>query len=340
MEQAKRVAVLGAGSWGSALALLLSGKGLETRLWARRAEFAEKLERERSNTRYLPGIAFPETLQVTDSLAEALIEVDLVVLALPSQSLRAFAAALPKLLPSEVPLVNTAKGIEASTLMLPSQVLASELGPSYESRLTTIGGPSFAREVAEGVPSAVCVAGRDRETTLFVQESMRTERFRVYSTGDVAGVELGGALKNVIAIAVGISDGLGFGNNTRAALITRGLAEIARLAEPMGAHPMTLAGLSGMGDLVLTCTGDLSRNRHVGLELGRGRPLDDILASMTMVAEGVRTAESAHRLAESMQVEMPIVTEVYRVLYEGKTPGEAVISLMNRPPRPEWVGRA
>jgi glycerol-3-phosphate dehydrogenase (NAD(P)+) len=329
------VAVLGAGSWGTALARHLALKGCATSLWARRRELAEQIQRDRENPAYLRGIALPELLTATPDLAAVLIEAQVVIFVAPSHRLRDLARSVGPLLPTQALIVTATKGIENESLKLMTQVLADELGRSIEPRLCALGGPSFAKEVALGLPTAVCVAGSNHETTYEIQTLLASDRFRVYTTDDVIGVELGGALKNVIAIAAGAADGLGFGHNARAALITRGIAEISRLATRMGANPQTLAGLSGMGDLVLTCTGDLSRNRSVGRELGRGRSLSSVLAETTMVAEGVRTAKSAYDLAQRERVDMPITTEVYKVLYEGKGPVSAVESLLGRALRSE-----
>ncbi|MET0390977.1 MAG: NAD(P)H-dependent glycerol-3-phosphate dehydrogenase, partial [Polyangiales bacterium] len=238
-------------------------------------------------------------------------------------------------LPNDGPLVSATKGIENNSLLLMSQVVDDLIPPAMRHRTCALGGPSFARETGLGMPTAVCVASRNPNLAQAVQSELANDRLRVYTTDDLIGVEVGGALKNVMAIAVGAADGLGFGHNARAALITRGLAEMTRLAIHLGAHPMTLAGLAGLGDLVLTCTGDLSRNRSVGLELGRGRKLAAVLAEMKMVAEGVRTAKSAHNLALREGVDMPITREVHAALYEDKEPLAAVESLLARVPRPE-----
>jgi glycerol-3-phosphate dehydrogenase (NAD(P)+) len=330
-----RVAVLGAGSWGTALAEHLASKGPSVRLWARTRELADQIARTRENARYLPGIALPAGVSATSDLQEALAGADLVLFVVPSHGLRALAREVAPLMDDRALIVTATKGIENESLMLMTQVLIDELGRAAEPRLSALGGPSFAKEVALGLPTAVCVASSQGDTARSVQELLASDRFRVYSSEDVVGVELGGALKNVIAIAAGAADGLGFGHNARAGLITRGIAEITRLATALGAHPQTLAGLSGMGDLVLTCTGDLSRNRMVGIELGRGRTLPEVLAKMNMVAEGVRTAKSAYDLARREGVDMPITAEVYKALYEGKPPISAVESLMGRALRAE-----
>jgi glycerol-3-phosphate dehydrogenase (NAD(P)+) len=329
------IAVLGAGSWGTALAKALTERGHDVRLWARSAELAAQIASERQNRLYLPGIALPAGLRATHELPRALGGADCVYFVVPSHGLRAVATDALPWLPKRGALVTATKGIENSSLLLMSQVIEQLLPAEMRHRICALGGPSFAREAATGMPTAVCLAGHDAELAERAQHELASDHFRVYTTDDVTGVEVGGALKNVIAIAVGAADGLGFGHNARAALITRGLAEMARLAVQLGAHPMTLAGLSGLGDLVLTCTGDLSRNRQVGLELARGRKLSAILGDMRMVAEGVRTAASAHALATREQVDMPITREVYCALYEDKPPMEAVESLLSRVPRPE-----
>ncbi len=328
----EKTAVLGAGSWGTALAKLLADQGRSTRLWARRPELAQAVQEQRSNDAYLPGFALPDTLEVTSDLKRALDGANFVLSVVPTHGTREVLKRAAPLLAESAAVVSATKGIENESLKLVSEIF-EEYIPA--SRLAFLGGPSFAREVAQGVPTAVSVAGVDPDVVATVQRALTTDRFRVYATEDVVGVELGGALKNVIAIAAGIADGLGFGHNTRAGLITRGLAEISRLAIHLGANPLTLAGLSGMGDLVLTCTGDLSRNRTVGLQLGQGKSIEDILDGMRMVAEGVRTTKSAHTLAGHRGVEMPITAEVYRVLYEGKSAHDAVVDLMTRPMRRE-----
>ncbi len=330
-----KTTVLGAGSWGTALAHLLANKGYPTHLWARRPAMAEAIQANRENQAYLPGFRLPDTLEATSDLEYALSESDVVVCVVPTHGLRQVLTDAAPFLETGVPIVSAIKGIENETLMLVSEMFEDILPESHHSQLTYLGGPSFAKEVAAGIPTAVCVAGRNQGIVTAAQKALTTERFRVYSTEDVVGVELGGALKNVVAIAAGIGDGLGFGHNTRAGLITRGLAEISRLALARGANPLTLAGLSGMGDLVLTCTGDLSRNRNVGLQIGQGKSLEDILGSMQMVAEGVRTTKSAKALSEKVGVEMPITDEVHAMLYENKSPLKAVVDLMTRPLRAE-----
>jgi glycerol-3-phosphate dehydrogenase (NAD(P)+) len=317
------------------LAKLLADQGHPTRLWARRKVMADAIQGQRENQAYLPGFPLPDTLETTSDLAFALEGSDLIVSVVPTHGLREVLQDAAPLFGTKAPIVSATKGIEIESLMLVSEIFEDMLPESQHRQLAYLGGPSFAKEVAACLPTAVSVAGHDADVVAVAQEAFTTDRFRVYSTEDVVGVELGGALKNVVAIAAGIADGLGFGHNTRAGLITRGLAEISRLAISRGANPLTLAGLSGMGDLVLTCTGDLSRNRNVGLQIGQGKSLQDILGSMQMVAEGVRTTQSAKELSERDGVDMPITQEVYAMLYEDKPPLKAVVDLMARPLRAE-----
>ncbi|MBI5518385.1 MAG: NAD(P)-dependent glycerol-3-phosphate dehydrogenase [Deltaproteobacteria bacterium] len=325
-----RIAVLGSGSWGSALAKVVSDKGYDVRLWGRRPELAEAIRTTRENAAFLKGIRFSDTLSPTADLSEALDRADLVLVAVPTHGLReVLARALPSI-PHGVPVVSATKGIEQGTLFFVDELLADAV-PWTRDTFVALSGPSFAREVALGQPTVVVAASRDLKLAKIVQDAFWIDdRFRVYLTDDVPGVEVGGALKNVIAIAAGASDGLGFGHNARAALITRGLAEMAKVANRLGGNPMTLAGLAGMGDLVLTCTGELSRNRYVGVELGKGRKLDAILGEMRQVAEGVRTAKSAWDLSQRLGVPMPIVEQVYRALYEDLAPIDAMHNLMTR----------
>lgn len=327
------VAVLGAGAWGTALSLVLSERS-SVRLYTWQAEHAEALVRERENRAFLPGFALPVTLAASADLAWVLGGAELVVVALPTQALvETLTRARSSL--RGVPLVLASKGIDRDTLRLPTEIAENVLGEAMAHRVLVLSGPSFALEVARQLPTNVVVAAHDLELSVTVQRRIATERFRVYSSDDPIGVQVGGALKNVIAIAAGACDGLGFGHNTRAALITRGLAEMARLAGAKGGHPLTLSGLAGLGDLVLTCTGELSRNRTVGVELGRGASLDAVLANLNHVAEGVPTAESAYRLAAQLGVELPITSEVYRVLFQQKPVADAVRDVLSRPLRSE-----
>jgi glycerol-3-phosphate dehydrogenase (NAD(P)+) len=332
----KRVAVLGAGAWGTALAKHLSDKGEKVVLYARRRDISEEIAKTRENRRYLPGALLAPELEVTADLGQAVTGADLVVIAVPSHAVRGVLREIASVLPEGAVIVNATKGIENDSLMLMGEVVADVLGPAAAGRFSVLSGPSFAKEVALGLPTAIVVASSSSEVAHDVQQRFAGERMRVYTSDDPIGVELGGALKNVIAIASGACEGLGYGHNSRAALITRGLAEIVRLAMAKGGSALTLAGLAGLGDLVLTCTGELSRNRTVGFELGKGRTLPDVLAGLGHVAEGVRTAKSAHDLGRKCGVDMPITAEVYRVLYEGKSPKQAVLDLLARANRPEF----
>lgn len=324
------IGVIGAGSWGTTLADLLARKGHETTLWAHEAELVKEMEETRVNSVYLPDITLSPRLRFTNSLREASSDKEIVLFVAPTQVFRGVMKGVSPYLGEETLLVNAAKGVELDTLMTISQISADLLPPRLFENFCVLSGPSFAREVAMDMPTAVVAASPDGLVASRVQEAFSTPSFRVYTNSDMVGVELGGSIKNVIAIAAGISDGLGLGYNPRAALITRGLAEMARLGLAMGAHSSTFAGLAGMGDLVLTCTGDLSRNRTVGMRLGQGKKLTEILSGMRMVAEGVKTTESAYRLAQRIGVEMPITEQVYRVLYEDKSPRQAVLDLMTR----------
>ena len=328
------IAVLGAGSFGTCLALLCSREH-DVRIWARDPSLAEAIERERRNPVYLSHVAIPERVRATAELAEALEGCELVICAIPSHGVREVMTRAAAHLPAGAIVVSTVKGIELGTLKRMDQVLEDALGTEHRPRLVFLSGPSFAREVADGRPTAVTLACREEGYAISVQESISTPWFRCYSSTDVIGVEIGGALKNVVAIAVGICDGLGLGHNARAGLMTRGLREITRLGVAMGADPLTFLGLAGMGDLVLTCTGDLSRNRSVGIALGRGEELAGIVRSMNGVAEGVRTTLAATALAELHGVEMPIAAGVKRILEGDLQPKDAVEQLLSRQLRAE-----
>lgn len=330
-----RCAVIGAGSWGTALGIQLARQGREVWMWDRDEERCERMNLERVNARYLPGIPFPDGLHSTASVDRALAGAEVVVSAVPSQVVRPVIAGLADRLGEARALVCASKGIEVETLQTMDEVLAEVLPPALNERVTALGGPSFAREVAMGLPTAVVVAGHRPEANRLVADAFHGGYFRVYTTDDVVGVEIGAAVKNVLAIACGVSDGAGLGTNARAALITRGLAEITRLAVARGANPLTMMGLAGLGDLVLTCTGDLSRNRRVGLGLGQGRTLPEILAELGQVAEGVVTARSAWNLAQRTGVDMPITEQVYRMLYEDKPVHDALRNLTGRAQRSE-----
>lgn len=327
------IAVLGAGGWGTALAVHLVRTGHDAWLWGRDAALVAELCGRRANAVYLPDITFPARLNVTADLPEALRGADAVVVAVPSHGMRAVLRRAASLVPRDAIVVSAAKGLEQDTLFRPSEIVQQELGPAV--RVGVLSGPSFASEMARELPTAVCIASTDSRVVEKVQSEFRAPYFRLYGTSDVVGVEIGGALKNVIAIAAGVAEGLGLGHNAQAGLITRGLAEIARLAYAAGAQRETLAGLTGLGDLVLTCTGALSRNRHVGLELARGRALPDVLASMKMVAEGVRTTDASLALAARYGVELPIAAQVAELLAGRKDARSALYDLMLRPQRAE-----
>jgi glycerol-3-phosphate dehydrogenase (NAD(P)+) len=325
-----RIAVLGAGAWGSALAISFCAAH-EVRLHARRPEACEALARDRRSP-YLPEVAFPDALRVEADLASAVSACDLALVATPTAGLRATAEAVAAIRP-RIDLLWACKGFETATRLLPHQVLAQALPQA--ARIGALSGPSFALEVARGQPTAVVLASRDEAFARDTSAQLNGPRLRIYSSTDLVGVELGGAVKNVIAIAAGIADGLGLGRNARAALITRGLAEIVRLGAALGGQPETFMGLAGLGDLVLTCTGDLSRNRDVGLRLAKGQALADILRELGHVAEGVQSAAAVRELAGGKGIEMPITEAVCGVLFEGRPPAEAVRALLARHPKAE-----
>jgi glycerol-3-phosphate dehydrogenase (NAD(P)+) len=331
----RRVAVLGAGSWGTALAIHLARSGREVALRPRRAAQAAELRQARENRDFLPGHRFPDGLHVLDGLEEAIRGSAVVLFVAPAQASRAlFREAAPHLGRIACSVIAS-KGLEESTLLRMSEVFAQETPGGAAASVTVLSGPSFAAEVARGDPTAVVVAGASREACRAAQEALSAGSLRVYRNGDLAGVEIAGALKNVIAIACGIVEGIGFGANTRAAVITRGMAEIARLGAALGGRPATFAGLAGAGDLILTCTGALSRNRALGLEIGRGRPLEEVLRGLRAVAEGVPTTRAAVALAERHGIELPIARQVHDVLFGGRPPRDAVADLLARPLKDE-----
>lgn len=325
-----RVTVVGAGAWGTALAKHLAEKQLAVSLWAHEPEVVHSIAQQRENALYLPGVRLPATLTATNDLSEALAQTDCVLFAVPSHVARPVLGRIGPLLPESVPFVSATKGIEEITFDLMTQVMQDTLPSHLRDSLMVLSGPSFASEVSQGKPTALCLAGRDHGLVKTIQALFITPSFRVYADDDLIGVQLGGALKNVMALAAGVVDGLELGHNARAALITRGLAEMIRLGVAMGADPRTFYGLSGVGDLILTCTGPLSRNHSVGVRLGRGERLEGILASMQAVAEGVRTAKAALGLAQRCGVDMPIVQEVNAVLFADKSCRRAVGDLMER----------
>ena len=329
-----RAAVLGTGSWGTAFAAVLADAGTDTVLWARRPELADAVTARHENPDYLAGVRLPESLRATSDAAEALDGSDFVVLAIPSQTLRDNLAAWAPAIPRDAVLVSLMKGIELGTTKRMSEVIC-EVADVATDRVAVVSGPNLAREIAAKQPAATVVACPDGEAAARLQGASLTRYFRPYTNTDVVGCELGGAVKNVIALACGMAEGMGFGDNTKASLITRGLAEMARLGAALGADPTTFAGLAGLGDLVATCTSPLSRNRTVGEQLGRGRPLREIIDEMRMVAEGVKSSRSILDLATKHDVEMPITEHVAKVVHHGMTPEEMLRSLMSREAKPE-----
>ena len=331
-----RIAVLGGGGWGTTLAGLLDSADHDVRLWVRRSSLAREIAATRENAAYLPGVRLSDTVDIHADLSVAISNAELLVVAVPSHAVRKLGETLAPLLNDAPLLVSTSKGIEPTTLQTMSSVLADALPAALTDNVSVLSGPSFAAEVARGLPTAVTVAAHNHAVAEKVQTAFSAPTFRVYTTTDVVGVEVGGAVKNVIALAVGVSDGLGYGYNARAALITRGMAEVVRLARRMGAQAQTLSGLSGIGDLILTCTSDLSRNRNVGLRLGRGESLDSIQHSTTTVAEGIRNCRSILDLARSLDVEMPIVEQTCALVHDGKSPTQVVTTLLSRQTKPEF----
>jgi glycerol-3-phosphate dehydrogenase (NAD(P)+) len=332
-RRVEKIAILGAGSWGTALAIHLGRAGHDVRLWARDEALVRGICDKHTNPRYLSGPLIPDTVLPTADARRALDGAGTVVFAVPSHVMRAVVRSMRAAVPSSAVIVSAAKGLEAESLCRMSRVIGEELGDDVP--VVVLSGPSFAAEVARGLPTAILAASHDARAAAHIQECFRGPSFRLYGSDDVPGVEIGGALKNVIAIAAGVVEGLCLGHNSMAALITRGLVEISRLAGAEGGRRETLAGLSGLGDLVLTCTGDLSRNRHVGIELGRGRALPEILSGMRMVAEGVRTTGAALALGTRHGIELPIAAEMSAVLEGRRSPAEAVEILMGRRQRPE-----
>lgn len=329
--ESKRIAVIGAGSWGTALAIVAARNHHKVKLWAREAEVADRINRARRNPFYLSEFELPDDIQATTSLEDAIDGAHFALLVVPSHAMREIVGRLRPRLRSELVLVSAAKGVENSTLMRMEEVVADVLRESFIPNYVALSGPSFAIEVAKGDPTAIVAASSDPESSELIQHSMSSSLFRIYTNTDVVGVEFGGAVKNVVAIASGIVRGLGFGTNAVAAIITRGLAEMTRLALAQGARVETMAGLAGLGDLVLTCTGELSRNRHVGVQLGRGRKLADILSEMREVAEGVKSTKSIYELGQRLGIEMPITANIHALLYEDKPALDAANELMGRP---------
>ncbi len=327
----KRVAVIGAGSWGTALAMAASRNRHEVRLWAREPDIARGIEISHRNPFYLSDFELPENISATTSLEEALEGAAVALIVIPSHAMREMVGRISDHLAPETIIVSAAKGVENGTLMRMSEVIADAFEGKAAPEPVILSGPSFAREVAQGDPTAIVAASSNPALSESLQRDLSSNLFRVYTNDDVVGVEMGGAVKNVVAIASGVVRGLGFGTNSVAAIITRGLAEMTRLALAKGARVETMAGLAGLGDLVLTCTGELSRNRHVGFELGRGRRLADILSEMREVAEGVKTTRAIYELGSRLKVDMPITSSIYALLYEDKPAFEAANELMERP---------
>ena len=332
-----RIAVIGAGSWGTAVGAI-AAVNADAVLWARDPVIADQINREHANPHYLSDIALPETLRATSDLLEACAGADVVVMGVPSHGFRAVLETAAPAIRADIPILSLSKGVEQGTLLRMTEVIADVLVDHRVDRIGVLTGPNLAREVAQGQPTASVVAIADAEVASELQGLFMTATFRVYTNPDVTGCEIAGALKNVVALAAGIAHGLGYGDNTKAALITRGLAELARLGIALGGDPLTFSGLAGMGDLVATCTSDKSRNRTVGVALGQGRKLDDIVTEMKMVAEGVKSTEAVLELARRLDVELPIAEQVGAVLYDGREPADIVPALMLRQAKPELRG--
>ncbi|RQD74622.1 MAG: NAD(P)H-dependent glycerol-3-phosphate dehydrogenase [Candidatus Syntrophonatronum acetioxidans] len=322
--------VAGAGGWGTALALVMARKGFKVKMWVRSEESFLQIKGERENKRYLPGVILPENIELTRDLEEVAARSKLLVIALPSHAFRDIVSRLKTIISRDSLLVSATKGLEKDTLQRMSQVIEEELGTYFFYRSAVLSGPNHAEEVAREIPSATVVASKKRDVAERAQDVFMSPSFRVYTNPDLVGVELGGALKNIIALGSGISDGLGYGDNTRAALMTRGLLEISRLGVKMGARPLTFAGLAGIGDLIATCTSQHSRNRRAGIMLGEGKKHEEVLQEMKMVVEGIKTSHAAVRLAEIYNIEMPITNEVFQVIFQDKDPRQAVADLMRR----------
>jgi glycerol-3-phosphate dehydrogenase (NAD(P)+) len=326
----KAIGVIGAGGWGIALAKLLADKGEPVTLWCHGAESFRELQDSRESRAYLAGIILPSSIEITRSMAVAVADKSLILCVVPSHTAREVMASASSYVSPQTTVLCCTKGLEEESLKTMGEVLGEIFGETQKQRHAFLSGPSFALEVARGLPAAVTVAARLEDIAKDIQETLSTQNFRVYTSTDIVGVQMGGVIKNIIAIAAGISDGLNLGHNARAALVTRGLVEMTRLAVCMGAEPMTLAGLPGLGDLVLTCAGDLSRNRKVGLQIAAGKSVQEISRGTRMVAEGVRNTRSVYWLAQRLGIEMPIVEQMYKVIYESKRPADAVRDLMQR----------
>ncbi|MFA6129773.1 MAG: NAD(P)H-dependent glycerol-3-phosphate dehydrogenase [Candidatus Omnitrophota bacterium] len=327
-----RIAVLGDGGWGTTLAVLLSSKGYPVTLWGAFADYAKLMAKTRFNPKFLPGLRIPQAIKITGDIESAVTGKEIIVLAIPSQYTRGVLNKIKGNFAKGTIFLSVTKGIEVSSSKRISEIIHATLGPV---KLAVLSGPTIAQEVARGIPTTIVAASHDKKIRKTIQQIFSTERFRVYTNPDVIGVELGGSLKNVIAIACGVSDGLGFGTNTKAAILARGLAEISRLGKAMGARSETFSGISGLGDLVTTCISRQSRNRFVGEQIGKGKKLKQICEHMQMIAEGVSTAKSAYALSLKYKVDMPITKEVYRLLYLNKSPRQVVKDLMTRKSKEE-----
>ncbi len=327
----KTIGVIGAGSWGTALANLLGDKGIDVDLWAYEAETVENITKHHENRLFLPGVTLSDRIRATQNLEAVVTNNSVLLMVVPSHTMRSMCQAIAPHIASDSVVITASKGVEDGTCLTMHGVIGEEIPSLDKDKIVVLSGPSFAKEVAQKVPTAISVAAKDTDTAVMVQHLFATDYFRIYVNDDPIGLELGGAVKNVIAIAAGFADGMALGLNTRAALITRGLAEIRRLGLKLGANPHTFAGLSGVGDLILTCTGDLSRNYTVGKQLGQGMTIEEIQRKRITVAEGVRNTKSVYHLAKSLDIELPIINEVYKALYENSTPADAIQRLMTRP---------
>ncbi len=338
MGESRRIAVVGTGSWGTTLAVMLAKAGHDTTLWARTPQEAETLRSSRENKRFLPDVILPDNLDVTASLEEALDSCEMLLLVVPAQRMRENVRQVRPFLQRQTIILSAAKGLELESALRMSEVIAEELPSEFEERICVLSGPNLSREILEGLPTGTVIASRSESVAEFAQDIVMMPLFRVYTHDDIIGVELGGALKNTIALGAGAAEQLGYGENAKAIFMTRGLAEITRLGVAAGANPLTFAGLAGIGDLVCTCASRDSRNHYVGVELARGRSLEDVEREMTMVAEGVNTTKAAVKLAERYGVEMPITEQIYQVLFEGKDVQQAIRDMMLRGPKREFEG--
>lgn len=331
-KKSQNISILGDGGWGTTLAVYLAKKGTPVKLWGAFPDYVNQIRETRINRKFLPGVEIPQQVEMTADLSFAIQDTDILVLAVPSQFLRSVLKKIKKFPLKNILVLSVVKGIETSTLLRVSEVVKDVLG---KVEFAVLSGPTIAGEVVKGIPTTAVIASKNTKTAVRLQEIFNSDTFRIYTNTDVAGVELGGSLKNVIAISCGVCDGLGYGSNAKAAIVTRGLAEISRLGKSLGAKPQTFAGLTGLGDLITTCFSPQSRNRGVGEQLGKGVPISQVLGSMSMVAEGVETCKAAYRLSQKHKVPMPITTEVYNILFKGKSAKTAVTDLMTRKTKAE-----